>query len=834
MRELKLAARSLVKTPFVTTIAIVSLALGIGANAAIYSLVNVALLRSLPVQEPDRLVNVEVPGPNPGSQSCGQAGGCDMVLSYPMLRDLEAFESASISGLAGHVNFGANLSFDGRTTSGSGAQVTGGYFDVLGVTPALGRLLGPSDDAVIGGHYVAVLGWDYWQNELGGDPSVLNRSLVVNGESMTVVGVAHEDFDGTVLGARPDIYVPMTMRGVMNPWFDGWENRRWYWAYAFARLAPGASIEQATEEINGLYSGIIQEVEAPLQSNMTEETMERFRNKQVVLSEGFRGQSNTHGEVETPFRLLMGITGLVLLLACANIANLLLARGASRATEMAVRGAVGANRAQLVRQLMLESMLLAFAAGVAGVLVGHLTIGLLGALLPPQLVGTLDVGIDGAVLAFTATVTLATGLLFGMYPALHATRTDLASLIRAGSGKGSDARAAARFRNVLVTAQIALSMALLVSAGLFVRSLSNVTRVDLGLDSEAVVQFGISPGLNGYSYEESLGLFVEAEDRLAALPGVTGVTASMVPVLSGNSWGNDASVEGFEWEPGVDANSRYTEVGPGFYSTMGVPLLSGREFTASDVVGAAPVAIINEAFARHFGLDPRTAVGKRMARGSGSDDLDIEIVGVVADAKYSDVKDEVPPVFALPYRQNDGLTDMNFYVRVSGDPATVLPAIRREIAGLDGNLPVEDMRMLDDQIAENIMLDRLIGSLAGAFAVLATLLAAVGLYGVLSFTVAQRTREIGIRMALGAGGYSVRTLVMRQVLVMTGVGVVVGLGVAVFLAGVAESLLYGMDGTDGAVFVSTIVLLGLVATAAGYFPARRASKVDPILALRHE
>lgn len=501
---------------------------------------------------------------------------------------------------------------------------------------------------------------------------------------------------------------------------------------------------------------------------------------------------------------------------------------------MAVRGALGANRGQLVRQLMLESMILALAAGVAGVVVGHVTIGLLSSVLPPQAIDTLDIGINGSVLAFTALVTLGTGLLFGMYPALHATRTDLATLIRAGSGKGSDARAAARFRNVLVTAQIALSMALLVSAGLFVRSLSNVTRVDLGLDSDAVVQFAVSPGLNGYSGEESMALFVEAEDRLAALPGVVGVTASMVPVLAGSSWGNDASVEGFEWEPGVDANSRYTEVGPGFYSTMGVPLLAGREFTSSDVVGASPVAIINEAFARHFGLDPRTAVGKRMARGSGAEELDIEIVGVVADAKYSDVKDDVPPVFALPYRQDDGVENMNFYVRVAGDLGTVLPSIRREIARLDANLPVEDMRMLDDQIAENIMLDRLIGSLAGAFALLATLLAAVGLYGVLSFAVAQRTREIGIRMALGAGGYSVRTLVMRQVLVMTAVGVAVGIGVAVFLAGLAESLLYGMDGTDGAVFGATVVLLGVVALAAGYLPARRASKVDPILALRQD
>ncbi len=834
MRELRLAFRSLAKTPFVTCIAVLSLALGIGANAAIYSLIDVALLRSLPVQEPERLVNIEVPGPNPGSQSCGQAGGCDEVLSYPMLRDLEGLESGAVEGVAGHVLFGANLAFDGRTTSGSGAQVTGGYFPLLGVQPALGRLLDPSDDVEIGGHYVAVLSWDYWQNELGGEASVLNRNLVVNGQGLTVVGVAPEGFGGTVLGAAPDIYVPMTMRGVMHPWFDGWENRRWYWAYAFARVAPDATMAQATEALNGLYTSIIRDVETPLQTNMTEEALERFRNKQIVLSEGFRGQSTTHEEVETPFRLLMGITGLVLLIACANIANLLLARGAGRGTEMAVRGSLGATRGQLVRQLMLESMILAVASGLAGIAVGQGTIALLTRLLPAEAVSTIDLGMNGSVLAFTALVTLATGVVFGMYPAVHATRTDLATLIRAGSGKDSGARSAARFRSALVTAQIALSMALLVSAGLFVRSLTNVTNVDLGLDSESVVQFAVSPGLNGYSSEASTALFIQAEDRLAALPGVVGVTASMVPVLAGSSWGNDASVEGFEWEPGVNANSRYTEVGPGFYSTMGIPLLAGREFTASDVVGAPRVSIINEAFARHFGLDPRTAVGKRMAQGSGVDELDIEIVGVVADARYSDVKDDVPSVFALPYRQNDGLEDMNFYVRVAGDPAPVVAAIRREFAELDRNLPVEDLRMLDDQIAENIMLDRLIGSLAAAFAVLATLLAAVGLYGVLTFAVAQRTREIGIRMALGAGKQSVRSMVMRQVIGMTVMGAVVGIVAAIFLAGLAESLLYGMEGTDPTVFVATVGILGIVAAAAGFLPARRASRVDPMIALRYE
>lgn len=835
MKAFKLAVRSLLRTPFVTGVAVASLALGIGANAGIYSLMDAMLLRSLPVMEPDRLVNIGAPGPNPGSTSCGTAGGCDEILSYPMLRDLEAAQIPSVAGLAGHVPFGVNLAYDGRTTSGQGAQVTGSYFPLLGVRPALGRLFGPDDDTEIGGDFLAVLGHDYWQNELGGDPDVLNRSIVINGTTLTVVGVVDAGFRGTVLGATPDIYVPMTMRGTLQTWFDGWEDRRWYWAYAFARLAPGATIEQAEQELSTIYNGIIREVEVPLQGSLTEATMELFSNKQITLAAGFRGQSSTHAEVETPLRLLMGITALVLIIACANIANLLLARGAARSTEIAVRGSLGATRGDLLRQLMLESLILAAASGLAGLAFGWVTIQMLTRFVPPEVLQGIDVGLNGSVLGFTALIAIGTGLLFGLYPALHATRTDLATLIRAGSGKDSGARSASRFRSALVTAQIALSVALLVSAGLFARSLVNVSSVDLGQDTEQVVQFTIAPSLNGYSDAESVALFDRADEEIAAIAGVTGVATSMVPVLAGSSWGTDVSVEGFEWAPGVDSNSRYNAVGPGFFSVMGIPLVAGREFTRSDASDNAPVAVINETFARTFGLDPRTAVGKRMSRSTGENvELDIEIVGVVADSKYSDVKDDVPPVFSVARLQEEGLIQLNYYVRIGTDAELVIPEIRTRMATLDANLPLEDLRMLDDQIRETVVVDRLIGSLSASFAVLATLLAAVGLYGVLSFTVARRTREIGIRMALGAGGGSVRGLVLRQVLTMTVVGAIIGLGAAWFLAGLAESLLYGVQGTDPVVFVVTPILIAGVALVAGYLPARRASRVDPMVALRYE
>ncbi len=834
MKGLKLAVRTLTKTPLLTSVAVLSLALGIGANAAIYSLFEQMLLRELPVQDAGRLVNFEVPGPHPGSNSCGQAGGCDEVLTYPMLRDLEAYESTTLSGVAGHVAFGVNLSLDGRTTNGTGLQVTGSYFPVLGVQPALGRLLTPADDQTVGSHYVAVVSHAYWQNQLGGDPAVLNQVLTINGESMTVIGVAARGFQGTTLGIDVDVFVPMTMRAVMNPWFDGWENRRWYWVYAFARLAPGATLEQAYAEMNSVYNGTINEVEVPLQSNISDDEMERFRAKELVLTPGARGQSSLHEEVQRPLMLLFVITTMVLLIACANVANLLLARGAARSQEMAVRGAMGAGRKQLLQQLMTESLLLAFLGGMASLLVAQWTLALLPSILPPQAIDALALQLRPGVVAFAAAVSLGTGIVFGLYPALHATRADLVTMLKASSGQPSGARSAARFRSGLVTAQIALSMTLLVGAGMFIRSLMNVARLDLGMNPDNVVSFSISPALNGYDSDEALDMFVRTEERLAALPGVTAVTASMVPVLSGSSWGNDVSVEGFEWAPGVDANSRYTAVGPGFYGTMQVPLLAGREFTESDGPGAPAVAIINEAFARKFGLDPRQAVGTFMAQRSGRDDLDIEIVGIVQDAKYADVKDVTPPVFALPYRQDDGLGDMNFYVRTGIDPTSVFGAIPALVKDLDANLPVEDLQTLEQTIQENIVLDRLISTLSAAFAGLATLLAAIGLYGVLTYTVAQRTREIGLRMALGAGSRRVQAMVFRQTSRMVLVGAVLGIATALFMGRWTESLLFGLEGSDPVVVTLVAVAMGCVAFAAGYLPARRASGVDPMVALRYE
>jgi len=831
MPNLKFALRTLFKTPFVTIVAIVSLALGIGANAAIFSLFDQLLLKPLPVPEPTRLVNLAAPGPKPGSQNCSQAGDCETVFSYLMFRDLEKVQTP-FTGIAAHQSFGANFSARGQTQNGEGMLVSGSYFPVLGLTPALGRLLTPDDDRVLGESHVVVLSYTYWQRRFASDPAVLNQSLIVNGQTMTIVGVAPKGFDGTTLGVKPQVFAPITMRGFSQP-SKAFDNRRNYWAYLFARLKPGISIEQARTAMATPYRTIVNDVEAPLQNGMSPQTMARFKAKPILIDPGSRGQSSVSREAKAPLTLLMGVTVFVLLIACANIANLLLARGAARAGEMAIRLSIGAGRGQLVRQLLGESCLLAIFGGLGGIVVAQWTLNLMVALLPSQAADTVSLTVDPIVLLFAASLAIGTGVLFGLFPALHSTRPDLISSLKGQSGQPSGARSASRFRTSLATAQIALSMALLVSAGLFTRSLANVSRVDLGLTADHVIMFQVSPALNGYKPEQTRQLFERVEDEIAALPGITGVTSSTVALLSGSNWGSDVAVEGFKSGPDIDTNSRFNEVGPGYFPTLGIPLLAGRDFTRGDALGAPKVAIVNEAFAKKFNLG-RDAVGKRMGNNGGSSPLTMEIVGLVKNAKYSDVKREIPPIFFVPYRQDETIGAISFYVRTGADPEAFLANIPKVISRLDANLPVENLRTVPEQVRENVFLDRFISVLSASFACLATLLAAVGLYGVLAYTVSQRTREIGLRMALGAPPSRVRAMVLRQVGVMVLVGGTIGLGFAIGLGRLAQSLLFELQGSDPVVLVAAAVSLSLVAFAAGFIPAHRASQVDPMSALRYE
>jgi predicted permease len=827
----RLALRTLFKTPFVTVVAIVSLALGIGANAAVFSIFNQVILKRLPVPDTDRLVNLGAPGPKPGGTSCNSAGPCEDVFSYQVFRDLERVQTP-FTGIAAHVLFSVNLAYAGRTTNGGGVLVSGSYFPVLGIQPAVGRLLRPGDDAALGQSQVVVLSHRYWKRDFDSRPDVVNQVLVVNGQAMTIVGVAPEGFDGTTFGPKPLVFVPITMRGLMIPGWKQFDNRRAYWAYLFARLKPGITLDAARVAINAPYRAIVNDVEAPLQKGMSDQTMARFRKKEVTAEEGSRGQTDVSTEAKTPLSLLLGVTAFVLLIACANIANLLLARGASRSGEMAVRLSIGAGRAQLVSQLLAEACLLAVFGGIVSLLVARWTLGLMVWLLPPEAADAISLTLELPVLLFAGGLTLGTGLLFGLFPALHSTRPDLLSALKGQSGQPSGSRAAARFRTSLAVAQIALSMALLVAAGLFTRSLFNVGRVDLGLDADNVVTFRVSPELNGYTFERSRQLFERLEADLAALPGVRGATAAMVPLLANSNWNNGVWPEGFEVGPDTNNSSAFNEVGPGFCRTLGIRLIAGREFTPGDAVGAPSVAIVNEAFARKFNLG-RNVVGKRMGSGSG-EKRDIEIVGFVQDAKYSQVKRAIPPQYFIPYRQDKEVGSMTFYVRTSLDATALVGSVGRVVARIDPNLPLEDLRTLREQVRQNVFLDRFITVLSATFAVLATLLAAIGLYGVLAYTLTQRTREIGLRMALGAAPGRIRSMVLRQTGLMTIVGGVIGLLAAVGVGRAAQSLLFEMKGYDPVVLGGAGVLLAAVAMAAGLMPAHRASRIDPIKALRYE
>jgi len=576
---------------------------------------------------------------------------------------------------------------------------------------------------------------------------------------------------------------------------------------------------------------ILSDVEAPLQTGMSDATLAQFKAKQMIVEPGARGQSSVHEEAKTPLWMLFAVTGVVLLIACANIANLLLARGADRGTEMGVRLAIGAGRRHLLSQLLTESVVLSLAGGAVSLIIARWTLDLIGAMLPPEAAESLAFELQPSVLLFAAALSVATGLIFGLFPALHSTRSDLITSIRAGTRQIAGVRSAARFRAALVTAQIALSMALLIAAGLFLKSLSNVSKVELGVKVDDVVTFAISPMRAGYDTASAAVLYNRIEEELAAIPGVTGVTSSLVPLLANSNWHNDVAVQGFESGPDIDSNSAMNEVGAGYFAALGVPILRGREFTLADQRGSARVAVVNEAFVKKFGLGD-DVVGKFMSTG-GRDSLNIQIVGLVKNAKYSDVKDEIPPLYYTPWRQDTRVTNMNYYVR-GPQSAQVMANIRTAMKRIDPALPIEDLKTMPQQIRENIFMDRMISILSASFAVLATLLAGVGLYGVLAYTVAQRTREIGIRMAIGADSSRVKTMVLRQVGIMTIIGAILGVAAAFALGRAAQSLLYGMQGHDPIVFGLAVLLLAGIALLAGYVPAHRAARVDPMNALRYD
>jgi predicted permease len=833
MSQLRYALRQLTLRPGLSLTVIAMLALGIGATTAMFSVFHRVLLQPLNVTAPNELVNLGAPGPKWGNTMCGLAGNCGATFSYPMFRDLEAQQTV-FTGIAAHKMFQANLAYDNRASTGNGLLVSGSYFDVLQLKPALGRLIGKQDEPKVGEGAVAVLSYDYWRSYFGGDPNVVDRTLTVNGQVLTIVGVAPQGFQGTTIGYRPRVYVPITLRWVMEPTaYGAATDRTSYWAYLFGRMRPGITIDAAKAALAGPYNGIINDVEAPLNGSMPPEVLARFRARQLTIDPGARGQSQLPEQATTPTSLLLGVTALVLLLVCANIANLLLARGAGRAGEMAIRASLGADRRRLLKQALLEAGVLAVAGGIASVPVALVTLRGIRALMPSA-AENLDTALSGLALLFTAVAALVTVLLFGLVPAINASRADPGLTMKGQAQQAVGAHGARRFRASLATAQIVLSTVLLVLAGLFAQSLANLSRVDLGMNATSVATFTISPRRNGYSRDEATRFYDRLEAELSTQPGVVDVASSMVPLLSGNNWGAGIAIEGMDvGPPGPENSASMNSVSSGFFHTLAIPLVAGRDFTAADAADKPRVAIVNQAFLRRFKVGD-DALGKHIGTGNPNEPPDMEIVGIVGDAKYAQVRDAAPPQFFVPRQQSAFLDQMTFYVRAAVPPETLLTLVPRVVAGLDPELPVDEPKTMRQVIDDNVFVERMVATLSAGFALLATVLAAVGLYGVLAYFVAQRTREIGLRLALGATAARLRGMVLKQVAIMAGIGVPLGIVLAVLLGRAAEVLLFGLKGYDPLVLGAAVAVLAVVVLLAAYLPARRAASIPPMQALRSE
>jgi predicted permease len=824
-RDVRHASRSLRKNPGFLAIVILTLGLGIGANTAIFSLMDQVLLRPLPVHDAGSLVLLDGPGAFQGRTMNA------MTFSYPMYKDFRD-RNEVFDGVLARFPMSMTVVWKGASERASGDLVSGNYFDVLGVRPALGRVFNAADDLTPGAHPVAVLSHGYWTRRFGGDPSILNQTITVNGHPFTIVGVSARGFTGVQVGQAADVMVPLMMKAQMTPTWDDLDNRRSRWLTVMARLKPSVSRTAAETAMNVVYRQI-NEQEIKDISNASESFRKRFVSKHLDVLPGGKGLSDLRQEFSAPLIVLMSMVGVVLLIACANVANLLMARTTARQKEIALRLALGAGRARIVRHQLVESGLLAIGGTLVGLMLASWTGGFLLAALPGDPVSrNLSADPDARVAGFALLVGALTAIVFGVVPALQATRAGMTSALKEEAGSVAGGGRQARLRRVLVVGQVALSMMLLAGAGLFARSLYNLKTVDPGFKVQNLIAFSVDPSLSGYEGDRLTSLYRRMQEDLSSVPGVGSVSMSEVGALTGNDWRMTIRVDGYATKEGEDMNPSVDGVGPGYFATMGIPLVGGREFSERDVKGAPRVAIINETMARYFfgGANP---IGRRFGFGRGAA-TDIEIVGVVKDVRSMELRDQAPRFIYLPYPQDDSLTQLTFYVRQARDGGSTASAVRQAVRRLDPNLPVFDMKTMAVQVDDSLFVERMVAVLSVAFGALATLLAAIGLYGVMSYAVARRTREIGIRMALGAERGRVLWLVLKEVAVMAAVGILGGLTGAIWLTRQVQSQLFGLSPNDPATLAAATVVLGFVALMAGYIPARRATAIDPMIALRTE
>jgi predicted permease len=831
-QDVRYGLRQFRRSPGLTAVITLSLALGIGANTAIFSVINAVMLRMLPVQDPQRLVQIGFQGKHSAESFVGES------FSYPLFKELRQHNQVftDISAFDYWDSFDAHLK---NADSAAGESIKGqlvsvNFFSLLGVNPTIGRTFAPDEDNGAGAHPVTVISYALWTRLFARDPLVLGQKVTIEDTPFTIIGVAPEHFSGVNPGRPYDVWVPVAMQPQLIPRFSLTDIDT-NWLSLMARLKPGVSVGQARASVDVVYQQIQRQHDV---SKWSDQDRQDFFSHHVVLLPAARGTNYLREEFARPLFLLMGMVALVLLIACANVANLLLARASVRQREIAVRLALGAGRCRLVRQLLTESVVLALIGGAFGVLFAYWGSPVFVTLMAHgQNRVTLDVHPDLSVLAFTLLVALVTGVAFGLAPALRATRMSGSPSVQAGSRNLTASWRGRRLGRALVIVQVALSLVMIISAGLLVRTLHNLETLDPGFSRHGVLLFGLNPAKAGYKDDRAAQLRREVLEQIQQVPGVRSESFSFLTPISGGGWDNVARfVEGYAPYPGEDMDVYINAIGPRFFETLGMPMLLGRDFNPQDNSGSTLAALINQTMARRF-FGSRNPIGKHFRLGKWSGKRGIEIIGVVGDAKYVSLREKVPPtaylyIPQLPEAASPG--GVTFEVSSAIPPMSLVPQVRKLLQSVDSRLTASDVKTLAEQVDQSLYQEKLVSALSSFFGVLALVLACIGLYGIMSYAVARRTNEIGIRMALGAERRGILRMVLGEALLLAAIGVVIGLPSAWAASQSIASMLYGLKATDPLTILAATLLMAAVAAFAGYLPARRATKVDPIVALRYE
>jgi predicted permease len=830
-QNIRYALRQLRKYPGFTSIAVLTLAVGIGANAAIFSLVDQVLLKQLPVSEPDRLVQLKFAGSDTGHTS--SYGGEDrLYFSYPMYRDLRD-QNSVFSGMLAMFPAQVGLQWRNSSTLVKSELVSGNYFSLLGVKPALGRLFMPEDSAVHGASTLVVLSHQYWAQHFASDPAVINQGVLINGNPFTIIGVVQPGFDSVIGGTLPDIFVPITMKAQMTPGWDELEDHRSKWLNIVARLKPGITPQQAEAGITALWRSL-RAVELQSIPSKNQRFREQFVEKSyLTLLDASKGFSPMRETMRVPLLILMGMVGLLTLMAIANVGSLLLVRAAGRTREISVRYSLGASRRRVVGQLLIEGLALGLTGGFLGLALSPLLAKALIELISPSIStsGTpLSASPDRDVILFCFMVSVGASVLFSLAPIVQFYRPNVLAALKQQTGTAEIEHA--RFRRITVGVQIALSLMLLVGAGLFSRTLSNLKSVDVGFVTDHLLTFQIDPRLAGYQPAAVTSLYKRLLDSLSSLPGVqsVGMTDSPVLVQSDNTFGID--VPGYQPQEGERRSFEWEHVTPAYFSTLRLPLLTGRVFTDGDTPTSNKVVVVNEGFARKFFGTPEQSLGKIFTVGKTNRPL--SIVGVVKNAKHSSVHEVFFPMFYTPIFQDTEPESVTVYIRTQQAPEDAASATRLAVAQIDSKLVVDTLQSLNAGIDITLTSERILSLLASSFGFVAAFLTAIGLYGVLAYSIAQRTREIGVRMALGATRGAVLRLVLREVLLITGCSVAIAVPLSIALTSFVRNQLYGISYHDPRTLLFVVLAIGTVALLAACVPARRAVQVQPITALRYE